>query len=136
MFKEAQQMALEALKGRLGLSEGRIQDFAKSNKAIDEESLVRNQDIKNAIHTLENHSPLDPLKEALHEDEDIMNRPTCGPAGDLGELHIVKGERNRLGSCNFCSGGSYKYVHELSGQNLKVRLCGKCLDKIKKYRED
>lgn len=54
-----------------------------------------------------------------------------GPAGDLGDVTIVKGSRSRLGSCNFCSDPGHRVVWEMSGKRQVVRFCRTCLIKIK-----
>lgn len=55
-------------------------------------------------------------------------------AGDLGEIQVHTGLKDNLGSCNFCNRTNYSVVHELSGNHLKVRLCNRCMQVVKKHR--
>ena len=58
---------------------------------------------------------------------------TCGDCGNLGDLTISKGTREKDGSCCFCT-GTAPVVHILSGNHLQVRLCNACLKLVKQYK--
>lgn len=62
----------------------------------------------------------------------MSDRPTCGSADNLGEVRVGKGTVEADGSCNFCS-RPHRVVHILSGNNVRVRLCAKCLITVKNY---
>lgn len=79
-YERVKQMAIEAMEGKLGLMEGRLLDFAQSDKQVDKASIARYQELKNALHVLRNSSPLDPLKEALQLDEDFAWTWHCNVA--------------------------------------------------------
>jgi hypothetical protein len=55
-------------------------------------------------------------------------------AGDLGEIQVHTRLKNNRGSCNFCNRTNYSVVHELSGSHLKVRLCNRCLQVVRKHK--
>lgn len=47
-------------------------------------------------------------------------------------MQVIKGTRDILGSCNFCSGErEYKTVYELRGNYLLVRICLQCIKIVK-----
>lgn len=47
-------------------------------------------------------------------------------------IEVTKDTVSRLGSCSFCSLVDYRKVYELKGLGCSVRICQKCLDKLKK----
>lgn len=48
-------------------------------------------------------------------------------------MHISTGDKDSLGSCNFCNKQHYVVV-QMNGNGVIVRFCTVCLEKLKKYK--
>lgn len=61
-----------------------------------------------------------------------MKGPRVGQVGDLGEVLVIEGEREKLGACNFCTDVRHRQVFEIQGHQVSVRVCRKCMKSIRR----